>query len=161
MTPTLPRIAHEHHERILVTVDHLPALGDALLAAGAEGSLPELRATRDFLVGTLLPHVEAAEAAVYPALERMLQNRHSMAPMRREHAEVRRLVGELEGLVKQLDKVHLTMGRAMAVRRVLFQLYAVLKIHLTEEDAYVRVVDHGLPAEAAELLAAQLEHPIG
>jgi hypothetical protein len=160
MTPTLPRIAHEHHDRILATVDHLPALGDGLLGTDAEGSLPELHATRDFLVGTLLPHVEAAETAIYPELERLLQNRHSMAPMRREHEEVRRLVGALDGLVRQLDRTHLTMGRAMAVRRVLFQLFALLKVHLTEEEAYVRVVDHGLPAEAAELLAAQLEHPI-
>ena len=42
--------------------------------------------TSTFLTGTLVPHVDAAERTLYPELERMLQNRHSMAPMRREHA---------------------------------------------------------------------------
>jgi hemerythrin-like domain-containing protein len=162
MIGTLPRTAHEHHERILAVVDRLPALGDALVGdlADQERLHREIAEVRDFMVGSLLPHVAATEAALYPDLERMLQNRHSMAPMRREHAEVRRLVGELDGLVGQLEESRITLGRAMIVRRVLFQLYAVLKIHLAEEEAYVRVVDHGVAAEVSELLAAQLEHPV-
>jgi iron-sulfur cluster repair protein YtfE (RIC family) len=162
MIGTLPRSAHDHHERILATVDRLPTLGDALLAdiADQDRLHRELREVRDFMVGSLLPHVEAAEAALYPSLERILQNRHSMAPMRREHAEVRRLVAGLDGLVKQFEESRITVGRAMLIRRAVFQLYAVLKIHLAEEEAYIRVVDHGMATEASDLLAAQLEHPV-
>ena len=47
----------------------------------------------------------------------------------------------------------------MALRRVLFQLYALLKIHLAEEEAYLRVVDHGVSSDVADLLAAALDHP--
>ena len=65
----------------------------------------------------------------------MFQNRHSMAPMRREHDEIRRLVGEFARLVgrARAEPGHASAGRSR-VRRVLFQLYALLKIHLAEEE---------------------------
>lgn len=160
MTQTLPTVAHDHHERILAMVERFPGLGDALLGEHADDARDELRAVRDFLVGTLLPHVEATETALYPSLERMLQNRHSMVPMRREHEEVRRLVRDFDAVVRQLGDRHLMIGHAMAARRLLFQLYALIKVHLTEEEAYVRIIEHGLPAEVSDMLAAQLEHPL-
>ena len=89
----------------------------------------------------------------------MLQNRHSMAPMRREHAEVRRLVGDFTRLAEQLEGASIALGKRLALRRVLFQLYALLKIHLAEEEAYLRIVDHGVSDEVADLLAAALDHP--
>ena len=94
MMHTLPQVGHDHHERILATIDRFPALADGLLT-DHQPTRDELVAVRDFLTGTLLPHVDAAEQAIYPELERMFQNRHSMAPMRREHEEIRRLVGAL------------------------------------------------------------------
>ena len=42
----------------------------------------------------------------------------------------------------------------------LFQLYALLKMHLAEEDAYLRIIDHGVPGDVGELLAAAMEHPV-
>ena len=61
-------------------------------AGGRSG--PTSTSCATFLTGPLLPHVEAAEQTLYPELERMYQNRHSMAPMRREHDEVRRLADD-------------------------------------------------------------------
>ena len=76
MSATLPRVAHVHHERILRHVDELPPLGDAILDAAPGDLAGRLGTTVAFLEVTLLPHVEAAERALYPELERMLQNRH-------------------------------------------------------------------------------------
>ena len=159
MIQTLPQVAHQHHEVLIGHVNQMPQLGDALLEA--DGA--EVRRRADemsaFLVGTLIPHVDAAERALYPELERMLQNRHSMAPMRREHVEVRRLAAEFARLAGQIDPVRLSIGGRLAIRRVLFQLYALLKIHLAEEEAYLRVVEHGVSADVADLLAGALDHP--
>ncbi|TAK02827.1 MAG: hemerythrin domain-containing protein [Chloroflexota bacterium] len=159
MTQTLPQVGHEHHERLLLHVDQLPVVGDRLLAESAA----ELRADVDeisaFLTGTLVPHIDAAEATLYPELERMYQNRHSMSPMRREHVEVKRLVTEFAKLTAEVDAGHLSLGRTLALRRVLFQLYALLKIHLAEEEVYLRIVDHGVTTDVADLLAAAMEHP--
>jgi hemerythrin-like domain-containing protein len=159
MTETLPRVAHEHHERLLQHVDQMPEIGEAILTGDAVAVRRAALETSEFLTGTLVPHVDAAEQTLYPELERLLQNRHSMAPMRREHVELRRLVADFGRLTQQLDAGSIALGKRLALRRVLFQLYALLKIHLAEEEAYLRVVDHGVSGDVADVLAAALDHP--
>jgi len=117
-------------------------------------------ATGEFLNGTLLPHIDAAERTLYPELERMFQNRHSMAPMRREHDEVRRLAAEYGKLAGELGQAQVTLGRSLALRRVIFQLYALLKVHLAEEDAYLRIISRGVSTDIGDLIAAAMEHPV-
>jgi hemerythrin-like domain-containing protein len=161
MTQSLPQVAHEHHERLLHHVDQMPALADALLTARAEEVKAGLAEMSAFLCETLIPHVDAAERTMYPELERMFQNRHSMAPMRREHEEIRKLVAQLSGLARKLSEGQVTIGRTLAIRRVMFQLYALLKVHLAEEQAYLRIVEHGMDTDAADVMAAAMAHPVG
>ena len=159
MTETLPRVAQEHHERLLRHVDRMPEIGDLILTGDAVAVRRAAHETSEFLEGTLIPHVDATERTLYPELERMLQNRHSMTPMRRAHAALRLLVGDFARLAPQLDPGSIPVGKRLALRRVLFQLYALLKIHLAEEEAYLKVVDHGVSADVADLMAAALDHP--
>ncbi len=158
-SPSLPEAAHEHHERLLERVNAIPAMADALLEAKPDEALAGISAMRSFLIGTLLPHMDAAERALYPQLERLFQNRHSMAPMRREHDRIRELVGEFTALVDK-DAGSVSLGRTLALRRVLFGLYALLKIHLAEEEAYLRIVQRGVEADIADAVTAALEHPV-
>ncbi len=160
MSQTLPQVGHQHQERLLQHVDRIPEVADLLLDGKADDIRREVDDMSAFLTGTLIPHMEAAEQTLYPELERMFQNRHSMTPMRREHAEVRALVARFAEMAGQVDAGRLTLGRALAFRRVAFQLYALLKIHIAEEEAYLRIVDHGVDADVAEVLAAALEHPV-
>ena len=160
MTQSLPQAAHEHHERILAHVDRMPEMADALLTAHADDAKSEIASLFAFFEGTLLPHIEAAERSVYPELERMFQNRHSMRPMRDEHDEIRRLVGEFGTLSADVREGRMSLGRSLALRRVMFQLYALLKIHLAEEDAYLRIVERAGGSDSSEAIAAALEHPV-
>ena len=160
MTQSLPQVAHDHHERIMFHVDQMPGVADRLLTARTDDARSSTAAIRDFLTGTLLPHIDAAERTLYPELERMFQNRHSMAPMRREHDEVRRLVAEYARLTDQLGAEPITLARTLGLRRVMFQLYGLMKIHLAEEDAYLRIIDHGVDTETADVLAVALDHPV-
>lgn len=161
MTQSLPQVAHVHHERLLNHVDQMPALADSMLTARASEVKAGLAEMSAFFSETLLPHIDAAERTVYPELERMFQNRHSMAPMRREHEEIRKLVAVLGGLTRQIGEGQVTIGRTLGLRRVMFQLYALLKVHLAEEEAYLRIVEHGMDTEAADIMAAAMEHPVG
>jgi len=158
MTPTLPRVTHEHHERLMQHVDEMPAVGKMILTAPMEELRPRLAELDGWLTELLIPHLEAAEKTLYPELERMLQNRHSMAPMRREHVEIRRLVAEFSRLVKALGDQRPKIGKTVAMRRVLYRLYALLEIHLVEEEVYVPIINHGVSDEAAEVMAAALNH---
>ena len=114
-----------------------------------------------FLSGTLMPHIDAAERTLYPELERMFQNQHSMAPMRREHDEIRKP----RGGPRRACAASWARPRddrpdvARAPGHV--QLYALLKIHLAEEERYLRIVDHGVTTDVADLMAAAMEHPVG
>ena len=47
-----------------------------------------------------------------------------MTPMRREHGEIRRLVGEFMRINPQVKDAKHSLGRAVALRRVLFPLSA-------------------------------------
>ncbi len=160
MTQSLPQVAHEHHERILAHVNRMPEVADALLTGHADEVRGKIVGMHEFLTGTLLPHVDAAERSLYPELERMFQNRHSMRPMRREHDEIRRLVGEFGTLSAEVREGHLTLGRTLALRRVSFHLYALLKVHLEEEEAYLRILNRGTDTEMGEAIAAALEHTV-
>jgi hypothetical protein len=159
MTQTLPQVAHEHHERLLQHVDAMPAIADELLTSDPERFRADVDGLSAFLTGTLVPHVDAAEQTLYPELERMYQNRHSMTPMRNEHIEIRRLAGEFAKLAETVDAGHVGVGLTLALRRVAFQLHALLKIHLAEEEIYLRIVDHGVATDVADVLAAALDHP--
>jgi hypothetical protein len=159
MAQSLPDVAHEHHERLLVHVDRIPAVADSLLGSDTAAISAGVADMREFLDGTLIPHVDAAERSIYPELERMFQNRHSMAPMRREHDAIRALAGECGRLVDEAGAKP-SLGKTLAIRRVLFQLYALLKVHLTEEDAYVRLLKRGVDEEMNDVIAAALAHPV-
>lgn len=160
MTTSLPGVAHEHHERLTTYVDTMPALGDSLLSAPTADLRIPIAEMDAFLAGVLIPHLETAEATLYPELERLMQNRHSMTPMRREHAEIRKLAGDFHAIGEDVAGHAPSLARSLALRRVVYRLYALLKVHLVEEDLYVRVVNSGVTAEVAELLAAALQHPV-
>ena len=42
---------------------------------------------------------------------------------------------------------------------MIFRLYALLKVHLVEEELYVGIVNKGVTADVADVLAAGLDHP--
>ncbi len=158
MGATLTHTTHEHHHRLMTHLDTMPAIGDMI----GVSPLPELRERVDeldgFLEELLIPHLESAEAALYPELERKFQNRHSMLPMRREHEEIRELVAAL-GIVRgRLDDGHLGTGEAATLRRVIFRLFALMKIHLAEEELYLHALEQGESEELVERLVAAMEH---
>ena len=51
-------------------------------------------------------------------------------------------------------------SRSLALRRIMFRLYALLKVHLAEEETYLGMVNNGVTDEVAEMLAAALDHPV-
>lgn len=158
MTASLPQVSLEHHDRLMRHLDAMPAVGDMVGVAPAAELEPRLHEVVTFLEELLLPHMEAAEHTLYPELERMLQNRHSMTPMRREHDEIRALVRELVRLQKVIGAGSVHTSDTIALRRVIFRLYAMLKVHLAEEQLYLAIIEHDASPERSEKLAAAMEH---
>jgi len=156
---SLPHTGHEHHERIREHVDRLPALADML----EERPLPSDFAARfakeyDFITGTLWPHVEVVETNVYPELERLMQNRHSMAPMRREHEELGKLIESMGAYTDRVASGSLSPIDALGLRRLIIQFFALVKTHVGEEQEYLRVLQGNLSAEEQEVIVGRMEH---
>jgi hypothetical protein len=150
----LPRVAHEHHDVLVPHVDALAAIADEIGTAPASELTERLDAEYRFITGQLVPHMNRAEETLYPQLERLMQNRHSMTPMRREHEELRQLVAELDRLRTQ----PMGFGVQLRLRRVLYRMYSILKTHLAEEEAYIGVLDRNLSPEEEEDLARAMAH---
>lgn len=155
---TLVATSHRHDERLMAGIDRLPEVGDMIGNAAMSELEPALHEAVTFLTGVLVPHVDAQQAALYPECERLLQNRHSMTPMVREHVEIKQLVGRIEGLSQLVKSRQLGPGEALELRRLLFRLYSLLKVHLAEEELFVSIVDHNVGEDRGIQLAQALEH---
>lgn len=153
-----PTIAAQHDQRLRRHVDRLPALADLIDAQDSAGLISALDEAIDFLNELLLPHMAAAEQAFYPQLERLMQNRHSMTPMRREHADIRAAIADLVVARAALSTGSFGIAEQTRLRRRIFRLYALLRVHLAEELLYAHLVEHDA-SEAEELaLANAMEH---
>jgi hypothetical protein len=150
---------HEHHARISAVLDRLPQLADML----DERPRPEAFEARyrelyTFVTQTLGPHMDVVESTLYPELDRLMQSRHSMLQMRREHEDLKGLIRRLGTFGEAIEADALGPAGSMGLRRVLYRLYALLKVHLAEEEEYLRVLDHNLSeAEQAQLVSG-LQH---
>jgi hypothetical protein len=160
MTSSLPIVAHQHHATIQVHVDRLPELAAMLgHVDGREFAAAFERECR-FVTGQLVPHMAAIETALYAQLEVLMSGRHSMAPMRDEHKLLADLISSLcryraELLVGDLDEAD-----EIGLRRVLYRLHTILKVHLAEEELYLGVLDGALGEPEKERLARAIEHAV-
>ncbi len=97
----------------------------------------ELRAVRTFLVETLPRHEEDEEAAVYPVLATLMGGEDPMSSMARAHVEISHLTRIYGRLLDQMPEEGPTADDMTDLRRVLYGLYAILRLHFAqEEEAY-------------------------
>jgi iron-sulfur cluster repair protein YtfE (RIC family) len=157
--PTQP-LRDEHREL-------RPAIAGVRLAADAVGDvpLPTLRELTGevyaFLTQRLLPHAHAEERALYPAVERALGAPEATATMSRDHFEIERLTDELAGLQVQLAARALRADEQKALRRVLYGLYALIKVHFAkEEDIYLPLLDARLTADQVRQMFAEMDEAV-
>ena len=153
---------HEHHHTISAEIDQLPALADMLGERPRPEAFDEgFREMYAFVTETLVPHIESIERTLYPELDRLMQSRHSMAQMRREHEDLQGLIKRMGQFGEAIEAGALGPAGSVGLRRILYRLYAVLKVHLAEEEEYMRVLDHNLSAAEQVELVKRLEHAMG
>jgi len=157
---SLPETSQAHHATIEAHVDKLPELAELIGRVPAEDYAARFEVECGFLMGELVPHIEAIEATRYGRLEELMGTRHSMTPMRREHEELRGLFDALCAYRKAAAGDCLDRAGEIGLRRVLYRLYAVLKVHLAEEDLYLGVLDRNLSDEEKDALALGMDHPV-
>lgn len=138
------------HRRFADSIDTIKLAADAVGVA----SLPELRTLLDtvsaFLQSQFLPHARAEEETLYPLGRRVLDGDHITDAMVLEHAEVKRLTQKLSVLRERLVYSYFGPAQFQLLREVLFDLHAILSLHLSEEeDIYLPLLDARMRAAEA------------
>lgn len=159
-TSSLPATAHEHHDRIQPHVERLPQLAAMLGGDRTADFAAAFETECRFVTGQLVPHMDAIEQTLYGRLEDLMGGRHSMSPMREEHQLLRRLISTLCVYRAQSLAGELGPSDEIGLRRVLYRLYSILKVHLAEEELYLKVLDHALSDDEKAQLALGIEHAV-
>jgi hypothetical protein len=79
---SLTETANVHRDRLIRHVDRLNALAEIADAGTSYALRAGLEDELRFLEEQLVPHMQAIETTLYERLERLMDGRHSMAPMR-------------------------------------------------------------------------------
>ncbi len=127
------RFRAEHRE-LLVAVDRVRSLADRLDALAPAEALAQARAVHRFLAERLLPHEEAEDALLYPAVAELVGGDDPTATMSRGHAEIAHLTRLLERLLADLGPDGPDAEDLPDLRRVLYGLHAILRLHFAQED---------------------------
>ena len=135
-TDVAERFRAEHRE-FLPELQRLRSTADRLGELPPEELRRELEAVRRFIAERLPQHEEEEEAAVYPVVARMLGGEDPMGSMARAHIEISHLARVYQQLLQDLPADGPTPDDLMDLRRILYGLHAILRLHFAqEEEAY-------------------------
>jgi heavy metal translocating P-type ATPase len=128
----LMQALHAQHTGIRPLVEQVRAVSDGI---GSGCDLAPVRALLSRLEDRLLPHERAEERLLYPMIARVLGGADPTGAMSRTHAEIEHQVGRLRRVLDQFPQDE-PAGTADAVelQRLLYGLYAVLRLHNIQED---------------------------
>ena len=155
---TLRATSDEHHTRLLPHVDRLLVLAEMVGQVECSSLHALFEEEHAFITGQLLPYMDTVELALYDRIEALMDGRHSMAPMREEHRAIRRLVEELSRYREHAEGCSWSAVEGLALRRALYRLHALLKVHLAEEELYLGVLERSLTRAEKDQLARGLSH---
>jgi hypothetical protein len=156
--PSLRDTSQEHHARLLPHVDRLLMLAEMVGTVDCSALHALFVDEYAFIVGQLVPHMKAIEGTLYGRLEQLMEGRHSMAPMRNEHEAMTHLIEELGRYRSHVEGCSWSAIEGMALRRALYRLHALLKVHLAEEELYLGVLDRQLSKDEKAQLARGIDH---
>jgi iron-sulfur cluster repair protein YtfE (RIC family) len=155
---TLTQPLKDEHKELLPYIERLQTVADSVGQAPIGSLRLGIDEAYEFLAHHLLPHAQAEEQALYPVVGKLMGAPEATATMSRDHVEVGRLVEELGSLRSHLAGEATTVDQEKALRRVLYGLYAVVKLHFAkEEEVYLPILDARLTSEEAGRMFEAME----
>ncbi len=120
------------HDATLPLIEQIRSVADELSSHHCD--LEPVWVLLGRLEGELLPHERADEALLVPLVDRALGSTDATAAMSRTHAEIEHQVSRLRRLVQSLEGDPAQPEDAIELRRLLYGLYAVLRLHNAQEE---------------------------
>jgi Hemerythrin HHE cation binding domain len=143
----------KEHAKLMPHVDALLAAADEAATLGPPALQARISAEYAFLIGDFLPHMDSEQESLVPVIERLALGADFI---RDAHQAIRELIEDLGAPdlpAADGSSAIWTLGR----RRVLYQLFALLKTHLAEEEWLIPIVEARLSRAEETELAARLE----
>ena len=130
------------HQHLRAELEGIRDAADALGTESPTAALHRVRGVHLFLVDDLLPHEMAEDAELYPVLDRVLGGHDATGTMSRTHAEIAHLVRRLGRLLDEMPSDGPDEDDIVELRRVLYGLHAILRLHFAQEDeGYFSLID--------------------
>jgi hemerythrin-like domain-containing protein len=140
----------DEHQELRPHIDAIRDVADAVGSIPADELGERVTEVSAFLRHHLIPHAKAEEAVLYPEVERALAAPRATDVMRRDHVEVATFTAELVEIERRLRRNEESQALQTDARRVLYGLYALVKLHFAEEEEiYVPVLEGALDADRA------------
>lgn len=148
----------DEHKELYPQVEALRFAADVVNDSLTTQAHDRIEQAYDFLTHQLFAHAQAEEAALYPMVQKIMGSELSTSTMVRDHIEIARLTDDLGSLRVHQSQLTITSIQAAALRRVLYGLYAVLKLHFAkEEEIYLPLLDSKLTADEAHAMFEKME----
>jgi iron-sulfur cluster repair protein YtfE (RIC family) len=146
------------HRELLPHIDDLRAVADSVGFTPVTELVNRVSQACDFLTSHLIPHALAEDEVLYPAIVAFLGAPLATATMSRDHVAVLALTNELVALRRLTEGGELRTQTAKDLRRVLYGLHALVKVHFAkEEEILLPLLDERLTSAAASDLFAAME----
>ncbi|HWD07781.1 MAG TPA: heavy metal translocating P-type ATPase [Actinomycetota bacterium] len=146
--------ARQQHRVLAPHLGELSSVADRLDAEPPREALAELVALRRFLLEEIAPHERQDDRVLYPVVAGILGGSDPTGAMSRGHVEIARLIAEFDRRVSQLGEAGPTAEDLPDLRRLLYGLAAVLRLHFAQEDeSFLSLTDleGEVPAAPSEL----------
>lgn len=155
---TLTQPLREEHKELLPHVERIRQVADEIGEVPVVVIRQDVEEVYDFLANHLKPHAEAEEAALYPAVQKVLGSPDATKTMSRDHMEIGLYIDELASLrIALMDEV-MTTEHIKSLQRVLYGVYGLIKVHFAkEEEVYLPILDQHLTPESAQKLFETME----
>jgi iron-sulfur cluster repair protein YtfE (RIC family) len=158
---TLPQRVRDEHSELVAQSELLRTVAASLGSAPVASLRESVGQAHNFLVHQLIPHAQAEEQVLYPTVGRLLRALEATETMSRDHLETIRLTEELEALRLHLYYAPVSEADGQALWRVLYGLYAIIKLHLAkEQEIYLPIVEARLSAEEVDHLVEAMERTL-
>ncbi|HEX5839248.1 MAG TPA: hemerythrin domain-containing protein [Anaerolineales bacterium] len=154
---TLTQPLRDEHKELIPHIENILRVADSIPDMPLEQIQDGVEEVYDFLAYHLLPHAQAEEAALYPAVQQALGSPNATRTMSHDHIEVGRYIEELAVLRREISP-----RQFKPLLRVLYGVYALVKVHFAkEEEVYLPILEDRLSTEQAKELFEAMEKAAG